>query len=265
MDPQGSAYHVCYASRIRSPLDLPAFRRAVQTLVDRHPGLRTTFEERDGVLLQRVHESPPLLLEVIDAFSWSEDQLRERLEDEAHRPFNLEQGPLVRMQLFRRALDDHIFLLEVHHIVGDFWSLVLVIEEMQALYPAECDGRPAALNPPARHYRDFVRWQAELLAGPEGERLWAYWEQQLAGAPTILDLPADRPRPPDSHVAAPQSLGAAGRAWHAGSRRWPWPRGPRCTPSCWPRSRCYLDCTLGRRISWSARPSPAGAAPDSRE
>ena len=128
--------------------------------------------------------------------TWSEEELRERLEEEAHRPFDLERGPLVRMHLFRRAADDHIFLLTVHHIVGDFWSLVLVLEEMQALYPAECDGRPAALPAPAREYRDFVRWQADLLAGPEGERLWEYWERQLAGAPTVLDLPTDRPRPP---------------------------------------------------------------------
>ncbi len=196
MDRQSASYNVCYPSRIRSPLDLAAFRRAVQKLIDRHPGLRTTFEERDGVLLQRVHERLPLPLEVIDATDWSEPELRDRLEVEAHRPFDLERGPLVRMHLFRRAPDDHIFLLGVHHIVGDFWSLVLVIEEMQALYPAECAGRPAALPAPAKHYRDFVQWQAELLAGPQGERLWAYWERQLAGAPTVLDLPADRPRPP---------------------------------------------------------------------
>src|SRR5271154_661562 len=71
MDPQSSAYNVCYPSRFRSPLDLPAFRRAVQKLVDRHPSLRTTFEESDGVLLQRVHVNPPLPLEVIDTSSWS--------------------------------------------------------------------------------------------------------------------------------------------------------------------------------------------------
>src|SRR5262249_54795890 len=137
MDPQSSAYNVCYPSRIRSPLDLSAFRRAVQELVDRHPGLRTTFEERDGALLQRVHERPPLPFEVGDASAWGEEELRRRLEDEAHRPFDLERGPLVRLHLFRISAADHIFLLTVHHIVGDFWSLVLVLEEMQALYPAE--------------------------------------------------------------------------------------------------------------------------------
>ncbi len=196
VDPNSSAYNVCYPSRIRSSLDLAAFRRAVQKLVDRHPGLRTTFEERDGELVQRVHDGVPAPLEVIDATTWSEDVLRGRLEEEAHCPFDLERGPLVRMHLFRRAPDDHIFLLTVHHIVGDFWSLVLVLEEMQALYPAEPHGRGAAQPAPARQYRDFVAWQADLLAGPEGQRLWEYWERQLAGAPTVLDLPTDRPRPP---------------------------------------------------------------------
>ena len=196
IDPRSSAYNVCYPSRIRSPLDLLAFRRAVQKLIDRHPGLRTTFEERDGVLLQRVHDKPPLALEVVDASTWSEETLRQRLQEEAHRPFDLERGPLLRMHLFTRAPDDHIFLLGVHHIVGDFWSLILVIDEMRVLYPAECGDGFVSLPVPAKQYRDFVRWQAELLAGPEGERLWEYWERQVAGAPKILDLPTDRPRLP---------------------------------------------------------------------
>ncbi len=196
MDPQSAAYNVCYPSRIRTPLDVPALRRALQRLVDRHPSLRTTFEERDGELLQHVHEQLPLPLEVIDASSWSEGALGQRLEEEAHRPFDLQQGPLLRTHLFRRAADDHIFLLNVHHIVGDFWSLVLVIREMQTLYPSECDASPVALPAPAAQYRDFVRWQAELLAGPEGQRLSEYWRRQLAGAPMVLDLPIDRPRPP---------------------------------------------------------------------
>jgi amino acid adenylation domain-containing protein len=196
MDRQSPAYNVCYPSRIRSPLDLAAFRRAVQSLIDRHPSLRTTFEEHNGTLLQRVHERPWLPLEVTDASSWTEELLRTRLEAEAHRPFDLEQGPLVRMHLFVRAPDDSVFLMCVHHIIGDFWSLVLVIEEMQVLYPAECAGRPAALPPPGGHYRDFVRWQAELVAGVAGARHWSYWQQQLAGVSVVLDLPADRSRPP---------------------------------------------------------------------
>ncbi|WP_406694423.1 amino acid adenylation domain-containing protein [Singulisphaera sp. Ch08] len=195
MDRRSPAYNVCYPARVRSPIDLDAFRRAAQTLVQRHPSLRTTFEERDGEMLQRVHENLPVPFEVIDASPWSEETLRTRLEAEAHRPFDLERGPLWRMHLFTRAPNDHVLLLGVHHIVGDFWSLILVIEEMQSLYPAECRGQPACLPAPGQQYHDFVRWQNDLLASPDGERLRNYWHRQLAGAPTVLEVPTDRPRP----------------------------------------------------------------------
>ncbi len=175
------------------------FAARLRTLIDRHPSLRTTFEQHDGELRQRVHS--PLAcaagwLEVHDASSWSEEELHARIEEEAYRPFDLEHGPLVRMSLFSRAADDHIFLLTAHHIVGDFWSLVLLMEEMQELYPADGAGAPQPLPLPANHYRDFVRWQTEILASAEGDRLRTYWERQLAGVSPVLDLPADRPRPP---------------------------------------------------------------------
>jgi amino acid adenylation domain-containing protein len=196
MDRDSAAYNASFPGRIRSPLDLPAFRRALQTLVDRHPSLRTTFEEKDGQLLQRVHETMEPVFEVVDAAGWDEAELNRRVEAEAHRPFDLERGPLVRVHLFSRAPDDHVFLLSVHHIIGDFWSLVVLVAEMQILYPAERDGKPVSLPPLPHPFRDFVRWQADMLAGPEGERLRAYWERQLAGAPHVLEWPADRPRPP---------------------------------------------------------------------
>jgi amino acid adenylation domain-containing protein len=195
LDRESHAYNVSYASRIRSRLDLGAFRRALKTLVERHSSLRTTFEERAGVLLQSVGAPEPLPLELIDASSWSGVELRAAVQAAAHRRFDLEAGPLLRMSLFTCAPDDHVFLVGVHHIVGDFWSLVLLVEEMQALYPAECSGKRAALPLPAKKYRDFVDWQSALLSGPEGERLWAYWQRQLSGAPTVLELPGDRTRP----------------------------------------------------------------------
>jgi amino acid adenylation domain-containing protein len=195
LQPQSAAYNVAFAVRIRSPLDLPAFRRALQLLIDRHPSLRTTFEESAGQLFQRVHESIVLPFEVIDASALGEAQLQERLADEAHRPFDLERGPLVRIHLFCRSADDHVLLLNVHHIVGDLWSLAVVFDEMRQVYPLLREGRSAALPPLAAHYRDFVRWQADLLAGADGERLAGYWQRKLAGVPTALDLPTDRPRP----------------------------------------------------------------------
>src|SRR5262249_31476864 len=156
MDRTSPAMNLAFCSRIRSPLDVDAFHRAVQALVDRHPSLRTTFEERDGEPVQRVHESSEtaqrpsgqlseVALELIDAAAWSEVELRARLDEETARPFDLEHGPLLRMHLFARSLAEHVFLLTAHHIVGDFWSLVVLLEEMRTLYPAERDGRPAAL------------------------------------------------------------------------------------------------------------------------
>jgi amino acid adenylation domain-containing protein len=196
IDPGGAAYNLCYPIRIRSPLDLPAFRRALQAVVDRHGGLRTTFEARDGELVQRVRDTAPIDLEVVEAAAWTDDVLRDRLRDLAHRPFDLENGPLIHMRLFHLGPDDHLFLLTVHHLVADFQSLVTITEEMARLYPAERTGRrspPAEAGPT---YEDFVRAQAALLASAEGERLGAYWASVLAGAPRVLDLPTDRPRPP---------------------------------------------------------------------
>jgi amino acid adenylation domain-containing protein len=193
------AYNIFFPARICSRVDVPAFRRALQTLIARHPSLRTTFEQQDGEPRQRVHsplDYPTGWFEVHDAGSWTEEVLQRRIEEEAYRPFDLVHGPLVRMHLFTRSPQEHYFLLTAHHIIGDFWSLVLLMEEMQELYPAECSGMERSLSPVATNYRDFVRWQADMLASGEGERLLSYWQKQLAGVSPILELPADRPRPP---------------------------------------------------------------------
>jgi amino acid adenylation domain-containing protein len=202
--------NICFSSRVLCRLDVAVFRQALQALVDRHPTLRTTFEEHGGELIQRVHEEAAVCLEVRDATSWSEELLRVRLEEEAHRPFDLERGPLLRINLFTRGPEEHVLLLTVHHLGGDLWSLVLLMEDMRHLYPGE-DYLPTPLPPRTKTYQDFVRWQTDLLAGPEGERLAAYWERQLAGVSPVLDLPTDRPRPPlFSHrgAALPCRIGA---------------------------------------------------------
>jgi amino acid adenylation domain-containing protein len=195
MDRSSPAYNIFFPARILTRVDVPAFRRAVQTLIDRHPCLRTTFEEHDGQLRQRIQERAEAAFEVIDASSWSDALLRQRVEEEAYRPFHLETGPLLRMRLFTRAPEDHVFLITAHHIIGDFWSLVLLMEEMQLLYPAEVRGQSLTLPAAQSQYSDFVRWQADMLASPDGERLAAYWQEKLAGIAPVLGLPTDRPRP----------------------------------------------------------------------
>ncbi len=193
--PETSIYNVCFAGRIRSGLDIPALRRALQALVDRHPSLRTTIAVQAGKPVQRIHDRQPVHFEATDASAWSEAELRLRLIEETQRPFDLERGPLMRVSLFTRSAREHILLLAIHHIVVDFWSLAVILTELGVLYPAATAGRPAPLPPLDLQYTDFVRWQTRMLAGPAGEQLWDYWRTRLAGPLPVLNLPTDRPRP----------------------------------------------------------------------
>ena len=194
--PESSIYNVSFAGRIRDDVDVAAFRRAFQALVERHPSLRTTFVVHSGKPFQRVHEHLPVRFEETDASSWSADELQTRLVEETQRPFDLERGPVMRVSLFSRSAREHVLLLVIHHIAVDFWSLAVILNELGVFYAAEKAGQPASLPPLDLQYTDFVRWQTEMLAGPAGERLWDYWKKQLAGALPVLDLPTDRPRPP---------------------------------------------------------------------
>ena len=193
--PESMVYNVNFAARIRSDVDIPALRRAFQALVDRHPCLRTTFSLRSGKPAQQVHQQLRVHFVETDASAWDSEVLQTRLLEEAYRPFDLERGPVLRVNLFTSSAREHVLLLVVHHIVIDFWSLAVILNEIGVLYAAERTGVQALLPHLASQYSDYVRWQAEMLAGPEGVRLWAYWQKQLAGQLPVLDLPTDRPRP----------------------------------------------------------------------
>ncbi|MDQ1592734.1 MAG: hypothetical protein QOG71_3361 [Pyrinomonadaceae bacterium] len=197
--PESAAYNVFFAMRVVSDLNVAALRRAFQTLIDRHPSLRTTYFTRDGQPTQLIHDAREVHFEEIDAATWSADELDERLVEAAHRPFDLEQDTLFRVHLFKRTAQQHILLLTAHHIAIDLWSLVLLMNELRLMRPTN-DGEdghaPTSLPEPAAPYTDFIRWQSEMLAGEHGERLREYWQKHLAGEPPLLKLPVDRPPPP---------------------------------------------------------------------
>jgi amino acid adenylation domain-containing protein len=193
--PQSAAYNISSALRIRSELHTDLLQRAFQTLVARHTSLRTSFLSQQGEPLQRVNEQAALRFQTFDAGSWSEDELHGRLSEEAHLPFSLDQDSLLRVSLFKRSAQDYVLLLVIHHIVADFWSLAVLMDELETLYSAEITGMKARLAPLTLEYGDYVRWQALMLAGEEGERLWSYWQKQLAGELPALHLFTDRPRP----------------------------------------------------------------------
>ncbi len=195
LTPESAAYNIARAIRIDEKPDVRAFRAAFQALVDRHPALRTTFNSADGEPLQQVHASMQVCFEEEDVSAHGESFLESRLTEEAYRPFDLERGPLLRVKLLRRSPREHVLLLTVHHIIGDFWSLGLLMRELATLYAAAREGSASGLARPAVQYADYTRWQARMLAGETGERLWAYWREQLAGELPVLNLPTDHVRP----------------------------------------------------------------------
>ena len=190
-----SAYNVAFSTRIRSAVDLSALRAALQALLDRHGALRARFRLEEGKPVQEIAPQAGIAFAVRDASGWGGDTLRQRVEEDYQRPFDLAGGPLLRATLFSLAADDHVLLLAAHHIAVDGWALFLLVEELGAAYPAVLAGVEPPLPSLPAGYRDFVRWQEEMLGGPEGERLWEFWRREFAVVPSSLALPTDRPRP----------------------------------------------------------------------
>jgi amino acid adenylation domain-containing protein len=195
--PGSGAYHIPVVIRITGHLDAQALQRAFQAIVERHPALRTTFEQTpDGEPLQRIHDSLNVNFTSEDAASWDEETLTRRCEHEAWRPFDLSRETLLRVALFRRTDSEHVLVLTVHHLVADLRSLVVVFDELTKLYLENTAHVAAELKPLPARYTDYAAWEQTLLNEARGERLWNYWQASLAAPLATLDLPTDRPRPP---------------------------------------------------------------------
>ena len=208
--PESTTNTLAFAARIPIALDLAALRRAAHSLVEQHAMLRTSFGSQRGTPFQQIHEQAQAFVEIEDAADWSAAQLHNQLAERARQPFNLAVAPLLRVCIYTRAPQEYILLLALPHIVADFWSLTLLMRELCALYAQERDGLPGTLATPALQYTDYVRWEADMLAGPAGEQHWDYWRRALAGALPDLHLPTDRPR------AAIQTYHAAAEAFTLG-------------------------------------------------
>ncbi len=201
--PRSPSYNISTPRRIRGMrLDPRVLRRALAEIVRRHESLRTTFATEGGSPVQIVHREMPQELPLIDLSALpcpraDAETLRlttqQRLE-----PFDLERGPLLRTALVRLREDEHAVLITMNHIVSDGWSLNVFHRELLTLYQAALRGAAAPLPALPVQYVDFALWQRKWLAGEILERQLRYWKEQLAGAPPLLELPIDKPRPPQS-------------------------------------------------------------------
>ncbi|HEU4597503.1 MAG TPA: condensation domain-containing protein [Pyrinomonadaceae bacterium] len=200
MEPGNSSYNISADLRLTGRLDLRALELSLSEVVRRHEVLRTTFAERDGEPVQIIGPPAPLLLSPIDLGALDEAareaELFRRATEEARRPFDLATGPLLRATLLRLKEDEHVLLVTMHHIASDGWSMGVLVREMTALYSAFTRDESSPLAELPIQYADYAAWQRQHLSGERLEQQLSYWRGQLGGAPALLELPTDRPRPP---------------------------------------------------------------------
>ncbi len=204
MEGGSEAYHIPVGLRLKGELDAPALLRALDRIVARHEALRTCFEVQEGQAVQRVASADVgLTLEWVDLSTEaaSEHQLGLLAEAEARVPFDLEQGPLIRGRLVKLGEQEHVLLITMHHIVSDGWSQGVLARELGMLYEAYRSGGEDPLPALPIQYADYAVWQRRWLEGGGLQRQGTYWEQALAGAPTLLSLPTDRARPAQQDYA----------------------------------------------------------------
>ncbi len=195
LNPRSTAYNTPLAVRLEGGLDRAALQAAFDQLVARHETLRTVFEERQGVPYQCVQPARPVVIAEHDLSAQPVEALTQHLQASLAEPFDLGNGPLIRVQLLRVGADEHVLSVLLHHIVSDGWSMGVMVSELVAAYNAFAAGQPLERAPLAVQYADYASWQRERLASGQLQAQLAYWREALEDDFSVLELPADRLRP----------------------------------------------------------------------
>ncbi|HWP43816.1 MAG TPA: condensation domain-containing protein, partial [Blastocatellia bacterium] len=198
LEPGNPAYNIPFAIRLTGALDFEALERSLNEIIRRHEVLRTSFVVRHAQPVQVIEADARLTLEVTDLrgleASARAADLERIIKEEALERFDLGRGPLIRARLVRESGREQVLLLTIHHIAGDGWSIGVFVQELGRLYEAYSKGEESPLEELQIQYGDYAFWQ-RTRQGEELERQLEYWKKELHGAPTVLDLPTDRPRP----------------------------------------------------------------------
>ncbi|MDN3546955.1 non-ribosomal peptide synthetase [Mucilaginibacter aquaedulcis] len=195
LEGQSSSYNIPEAIKIEGVLNKDALQSAFTEIINRHEILRTNFHDVDGKAYQLVKEAQPFIIPTVTIADKGEQLFYELIANEAAKSFDLQYDQLIRAILIAVSEEEHILFVNMHHIVSDGWSSGVFINELITLYQAYASGDTSPLSPLPIQYADFACWQRTLKNEHFYERQLSYWKNKLSGAPFILDLPTDKPRP----------------------------------------------------------------------
>ncbi len=199
LEPMSNAYNIPAVVRLHGPFIPEVFTKALEEVMRRHESLRTRFVMDQGRASQEIDEAVALDVLLFDLSRLSVDEQESEIQrlasEEARKPFDLANGPLLRLTMLQLAESEHVLLLTLHHIVSDGWSMSVLMRELTVLYDAFSREEPSPLPQLPVQYADYAVWQREWLQGEVLEQQMKYWREQLQGAPPVLELPTDHPRP----------------------------------------------------------------------
>lgn len=198
LTPEDTVTHTLkFEARLLTPPNIPALKYALDTLVQRHPMLRTTYRDLGGgTPVQQTRKELPPAFEVFDSAEWSRDEIGQKMQALSGQPTNLRKGPILRCYLFALPRGRYIFKLLLPYLAADIQSLELLMDELSELYIAAKNNETMTMPPIESTYAEYVRWKLNMLAGKEGKRHRAYIDKVMAGDVPVINLPFDRPRPP---------------------------------------------------------------------
>ena len=199
LEPDSPFYNLPETYRIIGPLKVDVLQRSLNEVIKRHEALRTTFHNQDGEPLQVIHEPFEVQIPVTDLTHLPPDEreaeVQRLVNEQAWRSIAIDRLPLFHLELVRTGINEHVVILIMHHIIGDNWSTNVLLREMAIIYDAFSRGDENPLPPLQIQYADFAYWQRNWLKGEVLDKEIEFWKKQLEGAPPVLELPTDRPRP----------------------------------------------------------------------
>jgi len=268
LDPASGAYNLPGAVRLSGVLSLPALEQAFASLVARHETLRTVFQRQADERLAQVAVEPSVTVEHLDftalAFDAREQAVNAAATRQSLLPFDLEHGPLLRVQLLKLAEQEHVLLLTLHHIVSDGWSMNVLIDEFIRCYDAHERNEAPQLPALPIQYSDYALWQRRWLEAGEQARQLEYWQARLGDEHPVLELPTDHTRPAMPSYQGTRHNFAVEPALAAQLRSCAQNTMSLCSCCCSVPSMCCCTAIPARAISASVCRLPIAIAPKSR-